>query len=303
MDKFLSEKSQAKLRQEIQASNGNEVFCIGQTDSEQIVVDLEVLARGNRDAVPAILQACRPGDVVIHNHPSGHLEPSDPDLAIAGNLGSLGVGFYIVDNQVKKIYRVVEAFQPPQKTTVEHQQVSELLGLDGKICQNLPGFEDRPEQLRMSFAVTEVLNNHKIALIEAGTGTGKSLAYLVPALLWTLSSRERLVVSTNTINLQEQLIRKDLPFLQRATGLDFRVELVKGRSNYLCQRRLESATAEPGLFDAEHVGELNAVREWAAQTGDGSREDLSFLPHGSLWDEVCCEADQCSRSQCLYFNN
>ena len=303
MDKFLSTKSQAKLRQEILESGGNEVFCIGHTDAEQVVVDLEVLARGNREAVPAILQACRPGDVIIHNHPSGRLEPSDPDLAIAGNLGSLGVGFYIVDNRVKKIYRVVEAFKPAQATTVEYQQVTGLLGPGGKICQSLPGFEDRPEQLRMAFAVTEALNHHSIALVEAGTGTGKSLAYLVPAILWTLASRERLVVSTNTINLQEQLIRKDLPFLQRATGLEFQVELVKGRSNYLCKRRLEAAAAEPGLFDSEHVGELQAVREWSEQTSDGSREDLSFLPHGTLWDEVCCEADQCSRSRCPYFNS
>lgn len=303
MDKFLSAKSQAKLRQEILESSGNEVFCIGHTDAEQIVTDLEILARGNRGAVPAILQACRPGDVIIHNHPSGRLEPSEPDLAIAGSLGSLGVGFYIVDNQVSNIYRVVEAFKSPQNTIVAYEQVTALLGPGGNICQNLPGFEDRPEQLRMAFAVTEALNYHNIALIEAGTGTGKSLAYLVPAILWSLASRERLVVSTNTINLQEQLIRKDLPFLQRATGLEFQVELVKGRSNYLCKRRLETAAAEPGLFDTEHKGELQALREWAEQTNDGSREDLSFLPHGTLWDEVCCEADQCSRSQCPHFNS
>ena len=215
----------------------------------------------------------------------------------------MGVGFYIVNNQVNKIYRVVEAFKPAENATVEYKQVTELLGADGKVCQSLSGFEDRPEQMRMAFAVTEALNNHSIALVEAGTGTGKSLAYLVPAILWTLANRERLVVSTNTINLQEQLIRKDLPFLQRASGLEFRVELVKGRSNYLCKRRLESAAAEPGLFDNEHVGELKALREWAEQTDDGSREDLSFLPHSSLWDEVCCEADQCSRSQCPYFNS
>ena len=303
MDKYLSTKSQAKLRQEILEAGGNEVFCIGQTNAEQVVVDLDILARGNREAVPAILQTCRPGDVIIHNHPSGRLEPSEPDLAIAGNLGALGVGFYIVDNPVKNIYRVVEAFKPAPKITVEYEQVTALLGPGGRICQNLPGFEDRPEQLRMAFAATEALNRHSIALIEAGTGTGKSLAYLVPAILWALASRERLVVSTNTINLQEQLIRKDLPFLQRATGLEFQVELVKGRSNYLCKRRLETATAEPGLFDAEHIGELKAVREWAEQTSDGSREDLSFLPHGTLWDEVCCEADQCSRSKCPHFNS
>ncbi len=303
MDKFLTANSQAKLRQEILESGGNEVFCLGHTDAEQVVVELEILARGNREAVPAILQACRPGDVIIHNHPSGRLKPSAPDLVIAGNLGSLGVGFYIVNNKVSKVYRVVEAFKPAQNKTVDYEQVTALLGAEGKVCQNLPGFEDRPEQLRMAFAVTEALNRHSIALVEAGTGTGKSLAYLVPAILWTLANRERLVVSTNTINLQEQLIRKDLPFLQRATGLEFRVELVKGRSNYLCKRRLESAAAEPGLFDNEHVSELKALREWAEQTDDGSREDLSFLPHGTLWDEVCCEADQCSRSQCPYFNS
>ncbi len=303
MDKFLSEKSQEKLRQEILESGGNEVFCIGQTDTNQLVVEVEILARGSRDAVPAILKSCRPGDVIIHNHPSGHLEPSEPDLAIAGNLGSMGVGFYIVNNQVSKLYRVVEAFKPTENATVEHQQVADMLGPGGQVCTSLSGFEDRPEQMRMAFAVTEALNNHSIALVEAGTGTGKSLAYLVPAILWTLANRERLVVSTNTINLQEQLIRKDLPFLQRATGLDFRVELVKGRSNYLCKRRLESATAEPGLFDDEHVGELTSLREWAEQTGDGSREDLSFLPNATLWDEVCCEADQCSRSQCPFFGS
>ncbi len=303
MDEFLSKPVQTQLRQEIQESGGNEIFCIGHTDAGQVVVDLEVLARGNRDAVPAILQSCRPGDVIIHNHPSGHLEPSEPDLAIAGSLGSLGVGFYIVDNQVKRLYRVVEAFEPVQNSAVEHQQVTELLGAGGPISQNLPGFEDRPEQLRMAFAVTDALNQHRIALIEAGTGTGKSLAYLVPAILWSLANRERLVISTNTINLQEQLIRKDLPFLKRSTGLDFQVVLVKGRSNYLCKRRLESAAAEPGLFDSEHIGELNALREWAEQTGDGSREDLSFLPHKTIWEEVCCEADQCSRSQCPHFGS
>jgi len=302
MDNFLSPQVQDQLRHEIAQAGGNEVFCIGHTDDDQVVVELEILARGHREAVPAIVQSCRPGDVVIHNHPSGHLEPSDPDLAIAGSLGALAVGFYIVDNRVKKIYRVVEAFKPIEHAVVGHDQVAALLGAGGAISQQLSGFEDRPEQMRMAFAVTDALNQHRIAMVEAGTGTGKSLAYLVPAILWALANRERLVVSTNTINLQEQLIRKDLPFLKRAAELDFQVELVKGRSNYLCLRRLESATLEPGLFDSEHLGELNALREWAAQTADGSREDLSFIPHSTLWEEVCCEADQCSRSQCPHFN-
>jgi ATP-dependent DNA helicase DinG len=303
MDRFIAPHIQQQLRREIAESGGNEVFCIGRTDSNQVVSEAEILARGNRAAVPAIVQACRPGDVIIHNHPGGHLEPSDADLDIAGNLGSLAVGFYIVDSTVKQLYRVVEAFAPQPDTVIEHNKVAELLDRNGAVGRNLTEFEDRPEQLRMAFAVTDALNQHRIALIEAGTGTGKSMAYLVPAILWTLASRERLVVSTNTINLQEQLIRKDLPFLQRATGLEFKVELIKGRGNYLCRRRLLSATAEPGLFDSEQASELGLLRAWAETTSDGSREDLSFIPHKSIWDEVCCEVEQCNRSQCAHFGS
>lgn len=303
MDDFLTPVVQQQLRQEIEWAAGNEVFGIGRTDSERTIVDLEVLARGNATAVPALLQLCRPGDVVIHNHPSGQLEPSQADLDVAGALGSMGIGFYIVDNRVETLYRVVEAFKPKEDAPVKFQQVVDILGPGGRIQQNLPGYEDRPEQLRMALSVTEALNQHKIALIEAGTGTGKSLAYLIPSILWALSNQERLVVSTNTINLQEQLIRKDLPFLQQATELDFKVVLVKGRSNYLCKRRLQAALAEPGLFDHEHSGEIDSLQKWSESTRDGSREDLTFVPHKSVWDEVCCEADQCNRSQCREFTH
>lgn len=303
MNRFLSPEAREQLRTAIAEARGNEVFCLGRTDADLVVTAVEILARGHQGAVPAILQLCRPGDVVIHNHPSGVLTPSDADLSIASRLGTMGVGCYIVDNCVSDLYRVVEVLKPAPRKAVAPDAVAELLAPGGRISRALPGFEERPEQLRMAFAVLEAFNHDRIVLVEAGTGTGKSLAYLAPALLWALANEERVVVSTNTINLQEQLIRKDLPFLQRASGLEFRVELVKGRTNYLCRRRLEGATAEPGLFDAGLAGELVDLRAWAAQTADGSREELPVPPSDQLWDEVCCEADQCARAQCRYFNN
>ncbi|TFG89418.1 MAG: helicase, partial [Gemmatimonadales bacterium] len=302
MDRSFSSATRTELHAAIVAANGNEVFCLGHLDDERRIDALDILARGHRQAVPAILQRCRPGDVVVHNHPSGDLTPSDADLTIASRLGSMGVGFYIVDNAVTKVYRVVEPLSPPKSRNIDTEQVAELLAPGGKVSQALSGFEDRPEQLRMAFAVLDAFNADRIALVEADTGTGKSLAYLVPALLWALANEERVVVSTNTINLQEQLFRKDLPFLQRASGLEFRVELVKGRANYLCRRRLEGASAEPGLFDAGQAGELIALRGWAARTVDGSREELPVPPDDLLWEEVCCEADQCARAQCPHFS-
>ncbi len=298
MEKSLSPDVCRLMRHAIREAGGNEVFFLGRTDPERRVVEVEVLARGSREAVPALLQECSYGDVVIHNHPSGELTPSPDDIEIASRLGSLGVGFYIVDNPVENLYRVVESFAPREEHTVEAARVAELLGPGGRIAAALPGFEERPEQLRMAFAVAEAFNKGRLAVVEAGTGTGKSLAYLVPAILWALANEERVVVSTNTINLQEQLIRKDLPFLARATGLEFRAVLVKGRGNYLCRRRAETARLEPGLFDDEQSFELQGLLEWAEQSADGSREELPFIPREEVWEEVRCEIDQCSRARC-----
>ncbi len=301
MDQPITADCRHLMRHAIAEARGNEVFFLGRTDTELRVYEVEVLARGREDAVPAILQSCSYGDVVIHNHPSGQLEPSVPDVEIASRMGALGVGFYIVDNPVETVYKVVEAFAPRQEQLVGAEAIAGLLGPEGVIARTLAGYEDRPEQLRMAFAVGEAFNQSRLAVIEAGTGTGKSLAYLVPALLWALANEERVVVSTNTINLQEQLVRKDLPFLQRASGLEFRAVLVKGRNNYLCQRRTETARMEPGLFDDELSGELAAILEWAAKTSDGSREELNFIPRDQVWEEVRCEIDQCGRARCPKF--
>ncbi len=302
IETFVAAQACALMREAIAEARGNEVFFLGHTDAERRVVSVEVLARGSQEAVPAIMQLCAHGDVVLHNHPSGVLQPSNADIEVASRLGALGVGFYIVDNPVSELYRVVEAFAPRERHQLDPARIAEILAEGGQVAQRLPGWEERPEQLRMAFAVSEAFNLNQLAVIEAGTGTGKSLAYLVPAALWAVGNEERVVLSTNTINLQEQLIRKDIPFLQRSTDLEFNAVLVKGRSNYLCLRRSETAHTEPGLFDAEHLGELRAILDWAEHTRDGSREDLPFIPKESLWEEVCCEIDQCARVRCPHYS-
>ncbi len=301
MERSLTPAARAAVRQAIAEARGNEVFFLGRTDTDLRVCEVEVLARGSEQAVPAILQHCRFGDVVIHNHPGGYLQPSAADIEVASRLGALGVGFFIVDNPVDAVYRVVEPFAPRQERQLEPQTIAAILGPEGVVARSLPGYEERPEQLRMAFAVGEAFNRGQLAVVEAGTGTGKSLAYLAPAILWALENEERVVVSTNTINLQEQLIRKDIPFLQRATGLEFKAVLVKGRGNYLCRRRAETARAEPGLFDDELAAEFAAILEWAQTTADGSREELPLLPSEAVWEEVRCELDQCSRVRCGHY--
>ncbi len=301
MKRYFSDNALLQLREAIADANGNEVFSLGRTDESLLVIDTEPLARGNRDMVAAIMIAASFGDVVIHNHPSGELTPSDADIEIASILGNQGVGFYIIDNSAERCYQVVAPFPMPIRQNLSYPELERWYAPDGVLGQNLAGYEHRDEQVRMAFAVAEAFNSDKVAMIEAGTGIGKSLAYLLPALLWAVRNRERVVISTNTINLQEQLTKKDIPFIQKQGGLDFRAVLVKGRSNYLCRRKLEGVRGEPALFKDEHGEELEALVAWSEKSSDGCRSDLSFVPRDETWEEVCCEADQCSRVKCAYY--
>lgn len=302
MKSHIAEKAILTMRQEIAEAGGNEIFFLGRTDESGIVVAVEPLARGSRDAVTAIIIAVSFGDVVIHNHPSGNLTPSSPDLEIASVLGNQGVGFYIVDNAVEQCYRAVNCFTRKTVELLSFAEIERFFSPGGVLSSSLDGYEHRDEQVRMAFAVADAFNEERVAVIEAGTGTGKSLAYLLPAVFWALRNRERVVVSTNTINLQEQLIKKDIPFLREKGGLSFRAVLVKGRSNYLCLRKLKAVETEPSLFREEgSAGELEALVEWSRKTGEGCRNDLSFIPREEIWEEVCCEADQCGRVKCSHY--
>ena len=174
-------------------------------------------------------------------------------------------------------------------------ELKEVFGPGGLIAGQLEGYEHRPQQLKMATAVSEAFSDSMHLVVEAGTGVGKSFAYLIPAIDFAINASERIVVSTNTISLQEQLINKDIPFLQEILPDPFKVVLVKGRSNYLCLRRLEGLmTYEGGLFETkDEVDDLNRVQKWAKTTKDGSRSDLEPQPGANIWNRVCSERDMC----------
>jgi ATP-dependent DNA helicase DinG len=152
--------------------------------------------------------------------------------------------------------------------------------------------------------IAGLYNDGGVGIAEAGTGTGKSVAYLLPAIHWALQNRERTVVSTNTINLQEQLVEKDLPLLRRTLGEPFKFALVKGRANYVSIRRALQASATAGsLFDAQRQAEMAAIVDWLKTTKDGSLSDLSIRPSAEVWDEVASETDVCLRARCPHFED
>jgi len=178
-----------------------------------------------------------------------------------------------------------------------------ILAPGGVISRKLPGYEDRPQQIEMAEAVAEAFCQGGHLVVEAGTGVGKSFAYLIPAILFATEAKEPVVVSTNTISLQEQLIDKDIPFLREALPLDFTAVLVKGRGNYVCLRRLNMvATSERGLFETrDEVEEFDRILEWSKITSDGSLADLLPNPPESIWSMICSESDNCLSSKCEFF--
>src|SRR5947208_9075592 len=145
-------------------------------------------------------------------------------------------------------------------------------------------FERRPQQQQMAAAVARALEEERHLVVEAGTGVGKSLAYLRPAVQFALGQKKKAIISTHTINLQEQLLYKDIPILQKVLPETFEATLIKGRQNYLCPRRLLRAREQQNdLFTGPEQNELEQITAWAMRTRDGTLSDLSFEPNAKVW--------------------
>lgn len=204
---------------------------------------------------------------------------------------------------------------------VEPLDVKQILGADGRIAKRLQNYEVRDQQLQMADAVAQSLSGGQHLIAEAGTGTGKSFAYLVPAILHATADqmesggssqsgesgggRKRVVISTHTIALQEQLMSKDIPVLNSVIPREFSAVLVKGRSNYISLRRLDNAVSRSTsmLASDEQYDQLRTISKWAKETTDGSRSSLPIAPDYQVWDEVQSDTSNCLGRKCPHYKD
>lgn len=306
------------IRATIASAGGAEVFFLarvqwthGKEARVATIDEVDVLARGSDAAVPVILERAEDWDLSIHNHPGGDLRPSNADLNIAAELASRSVGFAIIDNEATEHYLVTAPFPREEDTEVDLDEVERFLGPDGCLAVGLEDFETRDGQIAMASQVATSLNAREVTVAEAGTGVGKSFAYLVPAILWAARNRRRVIVSTGTIALQEQLVTKDLPLLAKLLPVEFTFALIKGRGNYACLRKLEEV--EEGLsaenprmalgVNEEEMSQLRDLVDWAGETRDGSRGDLAWRPWGEVWEQVMSESDKSLKVNCKHYQN
>jgi ATP-dependent DNA helicase DinG len=177
-------------------------------------------------------------------------------------------------------------------------EISELLGSEGPLADCLPGFSPREEQQRMAEATAEAILAQQTLIVEAGTGTGKTLAYLLPA----LKSGKRVIISTGTRHLQDQLYGKDLPVVREALNIPLKTALLKGRSNYLCWHRLETANSEGRRLTRPQLHELGEIQAWSKRTRSGDIAELGDVPEDSIvWPRVTSSAENCLGQECEYF--
>jgi len=177
--------------------------------------------------------------------------------------------------------------------------LAHLLGPDGLFAQAFAGYENRPQQVDMLRAVANAFNDNATVLVEAGTGTGKSLAYLIPSIYWAAQNNQRVVISTNTINLQDQLFLKDIPDLRKVLPIEFKAALLKGRSNYVCRTRLDALRRSDKLAP-EQARVLAKVLAWLPSTTTGDSAELILMgpAENAVWSSISSDQDHCSADRC-----
>ncbi len=299
----ISVSAAATMRGAITLAGGREVCFVCTMSDDGSVATARAVARGDAQSVLALPGFAKRGEMLLHNHPSGILEPSSSDRDVAQAIHLDGVGFGIIDNSASELYVVVEVPHERLVELLEPDAVAHEFSAAGRVGQHMENYEERQSQRDLVRQIVKLYNGEGIGVLEAGTGVGKSLAYLLPALRWSAKNGDRTVVSTNTINLQEQIVGNDLPVLVRAlTDQKVRFTILKGWRNYVCLQRLENARADSRtLFDSDGADELVRLTDWAAGTGNGSLGDLVVQPRPEVWDEVAAEPDLCSRQRCKHF--
>lgn len=187
-------------------------------------------------------------------------------------------------------------------TFLDSDLVGQYLCSGSNIQQTLDNFEERQSQIDLAEQIATTFNENAVGVFEAGTGVGKSFAYLVPTILWLAQNKERVVISTGTINLQQQLFEKDIPFAIKFLNKDIKAVLLKGRQHYLCLRRFNDVLGAQELLFADEGDELAKIEQWSQITATGSDSDLPFLPTYTLWQRINSESDNCMGRACKHFS-
>ncbi|QQB73459.1 ATP-dependent DNA helicase [Fusobacterium canifelinum] len=299
-DRF-SEESLQIIKKYLQENNNKSMIFKATFDDNELIQEPFFLSLYKKKNFEETLTKVSKNEVVIRTTKPNQLYPSDMELELSEELyNRRNIAYCLLSSDLDDFYFV----QDIDRTFLEEVKIENYFAKDGILAKEIKGFEYRKEQEEMAHYIQDAINEDRKLIIEAGTGTGKTLAYLIPAIKWAVANKKKVIIATNTINLQEQLLLKDIPLAKSIIKEDFSYVLVKGRSNYLCKRLFNELNIGRGIdietFSMEAREQIEYILKWGNKTKTGDKAELPFEVYSDVWELVQSTTELCLGKKCPY---
>jgi len=299
-DRF-SEESLQIIKKYLQENNNKSMIFKATFDDNELIQEPFFLSLYKKKNFEETLTKVSKNEVVIRTTKPNQLYPSDMELELSEELyNRRNIAYCLLSSDLDDFYFV----QDIDRTFLEEVDIKNYFAKDGILAKEIKGFEYRKEQEEMAHYIQDAINEDRKIIIEAGTGTGKTLAYLIPAIKWAVANKKKVIIATNTINLQEQLLLKDIPLAKSIIKEDFSYVLVKGRSNYLCKRLFNELSIGRSIdietFSMEAREQIEYILKWGNKTKTGDKAELPFEVYPDVWELVQSTTELCLGKKCPY---
>lgn len=303
----FSEDSLKKIEKILNEKENKSIVLKAIFNENEVIENPIFLVENKKKELENVVGKFKRDEVYIRIAKGSQLYPSDLELEIAEDLyNKKNVAFCILSNKLDDFYFV----QDIDRVNLNKIDIGPFFEKNGILAQNIKNFEYREEQKNMALSIQQGINENKKIIVEAGTGTGKTLAYLIPAIKWAIENQKKVIIATNTINLQEQLLQKDIPIIKNIMQEKFSYALVKGRNNYLCKRLFNELSIKGNidldLFNGEQKEQLEYILKWGNKTESGDRAELPFEVNSEVWELIQSTTELCigkkcpHRTECFY---
>jgi len=299
-DRF-SEKSLQVIKEYLIENDNKSIIFKATFDENEVIQEPFFLSLYKKKTFEETLTKVKRDEVVIRITKPNQLYPNDLELELSEELfNRRNIAYCLLSSDLDDFYFI----QDIDRTNLEKIDIEDYFLEDGILVNEIKGFEHRHEQEEMAKNIQNAINNDKKIIVEAGTGTGKTLAYLIPAIKWAIANKKKVIIATNTINLQEQLLLKDIPLAKSVIKDEFTYALVKGRSNYLCKRLFTELSLGKSVdietFSTEAREQIEYILKWGNKTKTGDKAELPFEVYPDVWELVQSTTELCLGKKCPF---
>ena len=299
-DRFSKESLQT-IKKYLEEQNNKSMIFKATFDEDELIQEPFFLSLYKKKSFEETLTKVARNEVVIRTTKPNQLYPSDMELELSEELYTRrNIAYCLLSSDLDDFYFV----QDIDRIFLEDIDIKNYFSKDGILAKEIKGFEYRQEQEEMAQYIQEAINEDKKIIVEAGTGTGKTLAYLIPSIKWAVTNKKKVIIATNTINLQEQLLLKDIPLAKSIIKDEFSYVLVKGRNNYVCKRLFNELALGKNIdietFSIEAREQIEYILKWGNKTKTGDKAELPFEVYPDVWELVQSTTELCLGKKCPY---